>query len=90
MVSYLLHIFRNGSKSPSLVNRNFLTLRDYSGDEIKTMLWTAMDLKQRIISNGEVRFSFIMLGTHLSVQGFFLDKLHRLNGNHCLSVILFF
>ena len=71
MVSYFHHIFRNGSKSPSLVNRNFLTLRDYSGDEIKTMLWTAMDLKQRIKSNGEVRFSFIVLGAHLSVQGFF-------------------
>jgi len=38
----------------SLVKRNFLTLRDYTNDEIKTLLWTAMDLKKRIKGNDEL------------------------------------
>jgi len=35
-------------KSSSLVGRSFLTLKDYSGKEIKKLLWTAVDLKHRI------------------------------------------
>ena len=35
------------------MGRNFLTLKDFNTEEIQTLLWTAMDLKQRI-KNGEV------------------------------------
>lgn len=40
--------------SYSLVNRNFLTLKDFTNDEIKLFLWTAMDLKKRIKVQREV------------------------------------
>ena len=42
------------SKPSSLVGRDFLTLRNYSKDEIETLLWTAKDLKTRIKDKKEV------------------------------------
>ncbi|XP_074653066.1 ornithine transcarbamylase, mitochondrial-like [Tubulanus polymorphus] len=40
-------------KSNSLIGRHFLTLKDFEADEIKQLLWTAMDLKQRIKEDNE-------------------------------------
>ena len=37
----------------SMVGRHFLTLRDYDEHEVKQLLWTAADLKSRILTNGE-------------------------------------
>ena len=42
--------------SSSLVGRDFLTLRDFSEEEVKKFLWTAMDLKHRIKNEQEVSF----------------------------------
>lgn len=38
----------------SLVDRQFLTLKDFTNDELKTFLWTASDLKQRLKYDQEV------------------------------------
>uniref|UniRef100_A0A2C9LLF3 ornithine carbamoyltransferase n=1 Tax=Biomphalaria glabrata TaxID=6526 RepID=A0A2C9LLF3_BIOGL len=37
-----------------LVGRDFLSLKNFSSDDIKQLLWTAIDLKTRIKENGEV------------------------------------
>ncbi|KAH9500212.1 hypothetical protein Btru_077486 [Bulinus truncatus] len=37
-----------------LVGRDFLSLKHFSSDEIKQLLWTAKDLKTRMKDNGEV------------------------------------
>jgi len=39
---------------PSVVGRDLLNLRDYTGDEIRYLLWTATDLKERIKKSKEV------------------------------------
>lgn len=44
----------NARKSSSLVGRDFLTLRDFSEEEVKKFLWTAMDLKHRIKNEQEI------------------------------------
>lgn len=47
----LLYFFRGGAASLGSVNlkgRSFLTLKDFSSDEIKQLLWVSGDLKQRI------------------------------------------
>ncbi|KAF6027950.1 OTC [Bugula neritina] len=44
----------NHRESCSLVNRNFLTLKDFTNDEVKTLLWTAFDLKKRIKDHHEL------------------------------------
>lgn len=41
-------------KSSSLVGKDFLTLKDFTGEEIKKFLWTAVDLKHRIKTNNEI------------------------------------
>lgn len=38
---------------PSVVGRDLLTLKDYTGDEIRYLLWTATDLKERIKKSKE-------------------------------------
>ena len=50
--------------SSSLVGRNFLTLKDYTGEEIKKFLWTAVDLKHRIKVQNEVEM-FLLNGYYL-------------------------
>ena len=37
-----------------MVGRDFLTLKHFTNAEVETLLWTAMDLKERIKGNGEV------------------------------------
>ncbi|XP_065057046.1 ornithine transcarbamylase, mitochondrial-like [Rhopilema esculentum] len=44
---------RQSKKSSSFVGKDFLALKDFSGDEIKNFLWTALDLKHRIKCNNE-------------------------------------
>ena len=39
---------------PSVVGRDLLTLKDFSSDEIRYLLWTAADLKERIKNRKEV------------------------------------
>ena len=39
---------------PSVVGRDLLTLKDFSSDEIRYLLWTAADLKERIKTHKEV------------------------------------
>ena len=39
---------------PSVVGRDLLSLKDYTGDEIRYLLWTATDLKERIKKSKEV------------------------------------
>ena len=54
--------------SSSFVGKDFLTLKDFSGDEIKSLLWTALDLKHRIKSNNEVAtMNFILMLHGLSM-----------------------
>jgi len=36
------------------VGRDLLSLKDYTGDEIRYLLWTATDLKERIKESKEV------------------------------------
>ena len=39
---------------PSVVGRDLLTLKDFKSDEIRYLLWTAADLKERIKNGKEV------------------------------------
>ena len=48
----LLHSADSGWES--MVGRHFLTLRDYDEHEVKQLLWTAADLKTRILTNEEI------------------------------------
>ncbi len=41
-----------------MVEKDFLTLKDFTGKEIKKLLWTASDLKLRIKENKEVFIPF--------------------------------
>uniref|UniRef100_A0ABM0LU34 ornithine carbamoyltransferase n=1 Tax=Saccoglossus kowalevskii TaxID=10224 RepID=A0ABM0LU34_SACKO len=46
---------REGSEDPlSFVGRHFLTLKDFSSDEIQHLLWVATDLKQRMKMKKEI------------------------------------
>ncbi|CAH1785893.1 unnamed protein product [Owenia fusiformis] len=45
---------RYQSTAPSMVGRDFLTLKQFSSSEIHQLLWTAMDLKTRIKINREL------------------------------------
>ena len=38
----------------AIVGRDFLSLKDFTQDEIKHLLWVSSDLKARIKQNGEV------------------------------------
>ncbi|KAL5010365.1 hypothetical protein ScPMuIL_012670 [Solemya velum] len=42
------------SPSSTMVNRDFLTLKDFKPEEIEQLLWTAKDLKTRIRDNKEL------------------------------------
>lgn len=44
----------NSSSTSSLVGRNLITLRDYTNDEVKQLLWTAMDLKKTMKGSQQV------------------------------------
>ncbi|XP_078001557.1 ornithine transcarbamylase, mitochondrial-like [Glandiceps talaboti] len=39
---------------PSMVGRNFLTLKDFTANEVQHLLWVAADLKQRIKEEKEI------------------------------------
>lgn len=41
-------------RSSSLVGKNFLSLKDFSGEELKKMLWVAADLKYKIKQQNEI------------------------------------
>ena len=47
-------MFFNAYFSSSLVGKNFLSLKDFSGEELKKMLWVAADLKYKIKQQNEV------------------------------------
>ncbi|CAM2096816.1 ornithine transcarbamylase, mitochondrial [Caretta caretta] len=52
----LVQHFRSGQATQTKVNlkgRDLLTLQNYTAEEIKYLLWTASDLKQRIKDKGE-------------------------------------
>ncbi|XP_072026377.1 ornithine transcarbamylase, mitochondrial-like [Amphiura filiformis] len=55
--TYSIHGNIEGMSDPnwtSMIGRHFLTLRDYNDHEVKQLLWTAADLKTRILTNREV------------------------------------
>ncbi|XP_067934455.1 ornithine transcarbamylase, mitochondrial-like [Watersipora subatra] len=41
------------SEVAPLIGKHFLTLKDFSNEEVKTLLWTSSDLKKRIKHEGE-------------------------------------
>ena len=48
------------SEVRSLVGRDFLTLKHFQSEDIKQLLWTAKDLKNRIKTNKEVRLDAVV------------------------------
>lgn len=60
---YFLHRYGPpGQMNVNLKGRDLLTLQNYTADELKYLLWTASDLKQRIKHKGEVKCSNCHLG----------------------------
>lgn len=65
-----IHIFLllcHRYRTPAQMNvhmrgRDFLTLQNYTADELKYLLWMASDLKQRIKHKGEVKCFSCHLG----------------------------
>lgn len=54
---YIFFVHRCGQplqKKIQLKGRDLLTLKDFTGEEIKYMLWLSADLKHRIKQKGEV------------------------------------
>lgn len=65
---FLLFWHRYGTPAQmnvDLKGRDFLTLQNYTADELKYLLWMASDLKQRIKHKGEVK----LFNCHLSPSG---------------------
>lgn len=75
--SHFCHIDSISHGFPSVVGRDLLTLKDFTGDEIGYLLWSAADLKERVKKSKEVGTEF---------NGVYLCKEESCLENFCCSM----